>query len=424
MSLATRGSGQEPSLPTPLSLEDALAIFRSRGLDLLMADAAVASARADLKAAKAVANPALSAGWVKSFSYDPSLCADQTCSATGHNFGLSDQGTLVDLASGKHGLRVDIAQAALAAARSSRADAERTLTATFKQQYLAVALAAAAVELAAQNNLAAAETLRLVDIRYRVGAVSEADTARAEAAALETEQGVDQARESLREAKTSLGFLLGVRTAPAEFEVSDTFPRAEMPRVLAGASAESMLELALGHRPDLQAAAAQQARATASLSLARRQRVPDGQLSLSYGAQGSGQSAIQPPTAGVALSFTLPVFHQFQGEIAHAEADLRTQELQRDKTRAQVLADVQAAWAAFEGAQRRAQRMDSVLLDRARRAHELVRIQYEKGAASLLELLDAQRTLIATEVERLQDLNDYWTAVFQLEQAVGMELRR
>jgi cobalt-zinc-cadmium efflux system outer membrane protein len=67
--------------------------------------------------------------------------------------------------------------------------------------------------------------------------------------------------------------------------------------------------------------------------------------------------------------------------------------------------------------------MESRLLERARRARDLVRIQYEKGAASLLELLEAERSLIATQTEYLQDLSDYWNAVFQIEAAVGEELR-
>ena len=46
-----------------------------------------------------------------------------------------------------------------------------------------------------------------------------------------------------------------------------------------------------------------------------------------------------------------------------------------------------------------------------------------RGAASLLEFLDAQRSFILTTVEYLNDLSDYWIAVFQLERAVGTELR-
>jgi cobalt-zinc-cadmium efflux system outer membrane protein len=41
-----------------------------------------------------------------------------------------------------------------------------------------------------------------------------------------------------------------------------------------------------------------------------------------------------------------------------------------------------------------------------------------------MDFLDAQRTYIATNIEYLQDLSNYWTAVFQMEQAVGMELHR
>jgi hypothetical protein len=45
-----------------------------------------------------------------------------------------------------------------------------------------------------------------------------------------------------------------------------------------------------------------------------------------------------------------------------------------------------------------------------------------RGAASLLELLDAQRTYIGTNLEYLNDLASYWIAVFRLERAVGVDL--
>jgi outer membrane protein TolC len=53
-----------------------------------------------------------------------------------------------------------------------------------------------------------------------------------------------------------------------------------------------------------------------------------------------------------------------------------------------------------------------------------VKLQYEKGAASLLEMLDSERTWIAANAEYRQNLTDYWTALFQLEQAVSQELRK
>ena len=48
---------------------------------------------------------------------------------------------------------------------------------------------------------------------------------------------------------------------------------------------------------------------------------------------------------------------------------------------------------------------------------------YRKGAASLLDFLDAERTYIATNLEYRQDLAAYWDAVYQLEQATAVKLR-
>jgi outer membrane protein TolC len=68
--------------------------------------------------------------------------------------------------------------------------------------------------------------------------------------------------------------------------------------------------------------------------------------------------------------------------------------------------------------------MDARLLGRARRARDLIEVQYQKGSASLLDLLDAQRTFLAVNGERLSLLAGYWTAVSALEAAVAQELRR
>jgi cobalt-zinc-cadmium efflux system outer membrane protein len=41
-----------------------------------------------------------------------------------------------------------------------------------------------------------------------------------------------------------------------------------------------------------------------------------------------------------------------------------------------------------------------------------------------MDYLDAQRTFIAVNQEYLENLASYWAAVFRLEQAVGVDLRR
>jgi cobalt-zinc-cadmium efflux system outer membrane protein len=419
------GNVPEPQeLPATLRLADAINLFRTRGLDLLLADAAVESAHGDLRSAKAIVNPQVNLSLGSTKNYDPSLCSDPNqCSATAYSIGVADQGALFDFLTGKHGLRVDVASHGLESATLSRTDAERTGAFAVKQQYLVAALAKESLAFAVESRESSAETLRLVGLRYDAGAVSEADVARAEAAKLEADQAVDQATQGLRQAKVNLAFLLGVRHAVPDFDLGAEFQRATVPEVLASATRDELLALGFRERPDLKAIQAQKARAEAAVNLAKRQRIPDLGLSLEYSQQGSGQEAIQPPTTTVGMNLTLPLFNQNQGEITKAQADLRTQDLQGAKLEAQIVNDVEGGFAAYVSARSQVERMDSRLLERTQRARDLVRIQYEKGAASLLELLDAQRTLIAAHVERLQDLTNYWTAVFQLEQAVGKDLR-
>ena len=417
------GVEAEVSLPNPLTLDDALQIFRERGFDLLLADAAVASARGDLAIAGAYQNPAVSGGAGPVFTYNPDLCDTPGCSDVSVAGSVSDQGLLFDQVIGKRRLRVRAAKAALEAARLSRSDAERTLAFQLKQQFAQGAVSALALDFARETADKTAQTFQLIDLRYKAGAVSEADVARAETDMLEAQQAVSAAEQALAQAKANLVFLVGVRSPVQEFDLDTSSLRFQVPETLRQATAESLLALALQRRPDLAAQGAQLQSSAASLDLAKRQRIPDIAIGAAYNQIGYGQASVSPPALVFSLSFTLPLLYQYQGEIAKAEADLRSQTVRRDKIEAQVGSDVATAFATFQATRTRVERMEGRLLDRARRARDLVEFQYKKGAASLLELLDAERTFIATNVEYRQDLADYWTAVFQVEQATGTEFR-
>ncbi len=409
-------------IPNPLTLEEAVDIFRTHGFDLLLADAAVASARGDLVAASAFPNPLVSGMGGTAFAYNPHLCDTDNCSATAFNFNVSDQGLLVDLVVGKRRLRIQGASAALEAARRSRVDAERLLLPAVREQYTQAALASAVLAATREVASRTADTFGLVQRQFDSGAASEADLARAEVAKLDAERAVDSATETLTNAKAALGALLGARDSGADFELGDPLRPFAIPAALREATLASLREQALSRRPDLAAARAQVQSAVAALDLAQRERFPDVSLSAQYQQQGTGQEAIQPSTATFGLSLPLPVLYQNQGEIIGAEADLRTRKIGEQKLTAQVVADVTSAFAAYQSARDRVQRMESRMLDRARRARDLVEYRHQKGAASLFEFLDAQRTFVATQTEYYQDLGDYWSALYKLEQATALEL--
>jgi cobalt-zinc-cadmium efflux system outer membrane protein len=337
---------------------------------------------------------------------------------------LSDSNALEDTLSGKRGLRLRVARAALAAAKLNRADAQRTLEFQVKQQYIQAVQARDSLDFALEVQKTSTQTFELTKLRYEKGAISEADEAKVETAKLEADQAVDAAAQQLRGAKVALAFLLGVRGAVPDYKVAADLPRFSVPPRLATATTESLFDEAIKTRPDLRALQAQRERAQASLTLAKRLLFPDLAINLGYSQQtGTDSAAAQPPTLSFGLGGTLPIFYFQAGEIRKAEADSRTQKLQLAKQEAQVVSDIEGAYNNFASTRRLIERMTTRLLERATRARDLVGIQYQKGSASLLELLDAQRQYIITNLEYLQDLANYWTAVFQLEQAVGTDLR-
>jgi outer membrane protein, heavy metal efflux system len=417
------GVPEPATLPPVLSLDDALALFRRQGLETLIAEAAVESAEGDVQTAGAVPNPSLSGTFGKSF-----VCTDG-CSfipAPAFSVGLGDQNAIEDSLSGKRGLRLEVARAALRAARLQHVDAERTGGGLVKQQFIQVLIAQESLVTAEEAVHDASQLRELTNVRYRSGAVSEADVARVETDALEAENSLATARLQLRTAKLGLAFLLGIRSVVPEFRVdAPEFLVASVPSRLAAATPATLLAEAYEFRPDLQASRAQVARADASVRLAQRLVFPDIALSVNYAQQGTSPSAVTPPTVTVGLSLTLPIFYQQQGEIRRAEADARTQALGSARAQAQVVSDVETAFATFHAALERVQRMNAEagVLARSRRARDLVGIQYQKGAASLLELLDAQRTFRTIAFEARSNLADYWNAVFRLEQAVGRTLQ-
>lgn len=438
VSLTTPGRARAENIPRPvelpmqLSLDQSLGILRTRSLDLLIAEAAVVDAEGDVGVAGAVPNPAVSLGYGRIFTYTPAegcstgTAASITCDNNMYTASLSDQAAIEDSLSGKRGLRLKVARAALKAAKLSRDDALRNIEFQVKAAYVAVAQAQRGLAFARENQATNIKTLQLFQTRLRSGAINEGDLARVQTQKLEADQAVDEAALALRQARINLAFLLGVRGPVPDYSVDDHVLDYAVPPALVTATEDGLLRMAFEHRPDLAAQGYQRASAEAAIALAKRQRFPDISVGLAYaqsGVGGSGTNApLQPPMVTLSLSAPIPVFYQQQGEIRKAEANYDTQSLQQAKITTQVVSDVSSAAAAYQSSRALVERMEQTLRPSAERAFSITRLQYDKGAATLMDFLDAQRTYIATNVEYLQDLTNYWTAVFQLEEAVGMEL--
>jgi len=414
----TEGSVPPPAhdFPRTLTLGGALRLLQDHSLDVASASAAVSTAKAQVHLAGAVPNPEVGFSVGKSWQCQGGGGCDQPY----WSGSLSDQGALAFLATGQRGLAVGAAEQSVKAAESSRSDVLRNATFQLKQQFVATAIAQRGLQFTRDEAKLAGETVDLARKRLQAGAISDADLARLEVLGLQIDQATDRADQAYQQAKAALALVLGVRPAPVDFQVdAPELSSALSPPRLVGATLQSLTAEAQEHRPDVAAARAQLEQARASASLARRQLIPQFSLVLGYYQQGSSGSYANYPTGTIGINVPLPVFYQQQGQIGQADAATWSAELAVAKLEAQVASDVGTAWSAMVSSRSAAQRAEQHLLARSRDARDLVNIQYAKGAASLLDLLDAERTHISNEIDYLQSLGAYWLAVFQLEQAVG-----
>jgi len=409
---ATTTSSEVPAL---LTFEDAVRIARDRSPDVALADVAVVASRAHARIAGALPNPAASfmAGW-------SSQCVDPGCNLPTYVATLGDQGAVAFLVTGQRGLAVDAAAEVVRAAEAGRLDVLRNLEFEVKRQFVATSVAWRAVSYGRREAERARAAVGLGRQRQAGGEISANDLSRLSLLQLQVEQAVDQAEFGHEQARLLLAQLLGMDDGAPRFNVvTGPTASADPPAALATATLPALLAEARQKRPDLAAARAQLDSARAAAELARRRVIPQFQLQAQYAQQGAPGGWFTPPTASVGLSLPLPLFDQQQGQIGAADAGVVAAEASLRKAEAQVTADVATSFATFQATRRQARRAEEQLLELSRDVRNTGGEDYAKGTASLLDYLDTQRSRVLNEVEYLRTLQTFWTAVFQVERAVG-----
>jgi cobalt-zinc-cadmium efflux system outer membrane protein len=412
------------SIPERLTLPQAEDIFLSRGLDLLIAQYGAEGVEGDLRAAGAHPNPGIDFGVL----YTPSLKRDviysgiNTSSLWGFTIGVNDNAAIMDQLSGKRSLRIDATSKALAAARFNVADVKRLELSQLRQAYTAAVMARLNVDAARDSFDTFDKQLKLNQKRYDEGAINGLDLSRVIQAQLEAIQALDQAESGQKQAMATLMFLLGVRDKQAESTLTSAIDYGRLPKLIE-ATLEWLTAQAAAHRTDAKIAVANLEQAEIMVRQAKRARFPDISLTAGYSEQCSSGSCSSDPAFNAGVQGNMPVFYQQQGEIRRAESNAKVAERNVDKVKAQLLSDVTQAFAAYVSAKSQVERMEGKLLDQARVSRDLAQHMYQRGAASFIDFMDAQRAYVASRLEYNQDLANYWSAVYQLEQATGISLR-
>jgi cobalt-zinc-cadmium efflux system outer membrane protein len=304
--------------------------------------------------------------------------------------------------------RLQAARDQTAVTRAQVTDAERTLAFNVGQQFVSVLLAESTLQFALEDLKSFQTTVDISESQFKAGAISEGDYLKIRLQFLQFQTDVSSARLAKAQALIGLRELLGYNAVPADYDVIGDLAYQPLK-----ANLEDLQAKALKQRPDFQAALLGVTAAQSQIRLAKANGKVDVNGTFDY-THTSGQN-----TASIFASFELPIFNRNQGEIARTGYALTQAQESQLSASDTVLSDVGNAYEAIRSNDEIVQLYTSGYLKQAQESRDISEYAYKRGAASLLDFLDAERTCRAAQLAYRQALASYMTALEQLREAVG-----
>ncbi len=388
-------SGEAPQ--QEVTLPQLLDLLRQRSPRAAASRSQVAVAGADVVAAGAYPNPNLSYGLLAGI-HEP-----------GYVNGTQHQVTLEQpiLIAGQRGARRAVADLGVAAARA-HADADREELAQ-KGRTLFVALLAAQERVQVLEE-AEADILRarhVVEGRAQSGMMSQYDSIRIQVEAQTLAARSSAARTDRADASGHLATLVGL---------NGFAPRAAGNLAsLAGTRVASTTVTDPARLPRVLAASKESDGAVARIDAAQRERWPTPVIGV--GAQFTTDGYTLAANVGVALD--LPLFDRGQGPIARAEAEAELAQHSREVALAEAQTELARARSSLALRRRTLDSFEQGVMARLPELRRMAEIAYTNGRGSILDLLDALRTITETRLSELDQLEAAAVAHIDLLAAEG-----
>ena len=397
---------QSPAAPPPkITLQQAIEYARIHNPSLLAARTTITQSKAEEVTANLRPNPVLA--WDAQFIplFSPSALTPDTIDT----FSQFDIGLSYLFERGKKRQhRLAAAQEATAVTTSQVSDAERSLTFNVAQQFIGVLLAERSLDFAKQDLASFENTVKISEARYKAGDISYGDYLKIKLQMLQFELDVSNTTLARQQALVGLRQLIGYESVPADYDVSGTLDY--QPMKLERPALEQM---ALQLRPDLRAARQGVTAAQGEYALAKANGKRDLTMSVNY----THLSALN--NASFFWNIGLPIFDRNQGEIARTNAAITQAQDSEIAARQQVISDVSNAYEATSSDAETVELYQSGYLKQAKESRDISAYAFQRGGASLLDLLDSERSYRAIELGYFETLAAYQLALEQLREAVG-----
>ena len=410
------GGQNPPQTPSPaqtaaaapterISLDDAIRLALQHNHALLALRTTILQNQAQEISANLRPNPVLS--WDAQFLpiFEPSkFTSDWIENQAQFDLGIS---YLVEIGK-KRQHRLQAAKDATEQTRWQVSDSERQLTFSVAQQFVAALLAESTLDFAEQDLKSFQQTVDISEARRKAGDMSEVDLLKIKLQLLQFQTDVNQAKLAKVQAIAALRQLVGFESVPDSFDVAGDLDYQPVDGGL-----DEFKAMALRSRPDLMAArqgvvAAQSAEKLAEANIKR---------DLGTGFTYSHISSTN--TGAFFFNIPLPIFDRNQGEVARTKYVITQNQQLAEEASQQVLTDVVDAYWALRANDEIIQLYRGGYVDQAKQSRDISEYAYRRGAASLLDYLDSERSYRANQLAFRQALASYMVAVEQMRQAVG-----
>ena len=395
-------SSEATGASAPISLDAALGLAEAANIDVIRARLALKTAQANLRIADTAPNPVFS---VNAVQIRPSQIGSIPYGQ------LADTVARVDLPlerGGKRRARTAAAGALINAAQDDLASARRDMREAVCNAYFDLKAAESRIEILQAIARSYADSLTLAEKQQRAGALSNGDLARQNVEAARARTDASQSISQWHAAQLALGTLIGREIQSRTLATTADWPVSEP-------ASEQAADLIAMHRPDVRAAQARTEAARRNLDGAHALRHPDVTVGVQY-ERASGDVGVGS-SVGLGVSVPLPVRNLYHGERDAAATALVQAEAEERKAISVATADILIAREALRESSARRREFDEVQLPAARKAAEVAEFAYKHGATSLIELLDARRSLRAVELGAIDARTDEANAIARLHAA-------
>jgi len=386
-------------------MDQAREIAFERNWDLLASRSGIDLATAQLIVAKEFPNPTASISTFKIGTYESGTLAGNSLWHRSYDT-IAAISQLIEIG-GKRRDRQNAGRAGLLGAKARFHDAKRTLDQGVTKAYVAALLADENARVLGQSYAYMRREGDVGEARYKAGDLNESDYDQILIGVEQYELQQKAAEATAVQARIAVEILMGIEKPKGQWQPADTLEQMDAapppePEIKPGAE-----------RPDVVAAEADLRGGKAQLQLQRAIRIPDPTFSLGVEHEPPGGG---PPidTLNIGISFPLPLWNLNGGNIKAAQASVDQFQLAVFKARAQASADLATAQVEYTEASDRLKRYQEKISPQSARSRDAISFSFEKGAATLVQLLEAQRADNDVRIATAQAKSDTASAMADL----------